>query len=76
MDHELRVPWILSDGNLDLIRRMLERDVEKRWSIGMVRGHAWTMKRGFVKDEGEEVEGEGEVEDGVEGEGRGEVDDF
>ena len=69
MDHELRVPWILSDGNLDLIRRMLERDVEKRWSIGMVRGHAWTMKRGFVKDE--VGDGEGEVEDGVEGEGAG-----
>ena len=64
------MPWILSEGNLDLIRRMLERDVEKRWSIGMVRGHAWTMKKGFCEGGGggdgerREVDGVEEVEGG------------
>ena len=51
MDHELRIPWVMSEGNLDLIQHMLERDVEKRWSIGMVRGHAWTEGRAFVREE-------------------------
>lgn len=41
MDHDLRVPYIMSDDNIDLIRRMLNRDVEERWSIGMVLEHPW-----------------------------------
>lgn len=53
MDHELRIPWVMSEGNLDLIRRMLERDVEKRWSIGMVRRHAWVEGREFIREEEE-----------------------
>lgn len=41
MDHDLRVPYIMSDDNIDLIRRMLNRDVEERWSISMVLEHPW-----------------------------------
>ncbi|MCJ1359446.1 MAG: hypothetical protein MMC33_009448, partial [Icmadophila ericetorum] len=33
LDHDLRVPWIMSEGSIDLIRAMLNRDVEKRLTI-------------------------------------------
>ena len=41
LDHELRVPWIMSEGSIDLIRAMLNRDVETRLTITQVRDHPW-----------------------------------
>ena len=43
LDHELRVPWVMSEGSIDLIRAMLNRDVEKRLTIGQVREHPWCV---------------------------------
>lgn len=50
MDHDLRVPWVLSEECIDLIRRMLERDVERRIGIQAVLEHPWCQ----VVDEEEE----------------------
>lgn len=41
MDHDLRVPWVMSEESIDLIRLMLDRDVEKRITISMVLEHPW-----------------------------------
>ncbi|KAI8936729.1 hypothetical protein NX059_007117 [Plenodomus lindquistii] len=41
MDHDLRVPWVMSEESIDLVRLMLDRDVEKRITIGGVLGHEW-----------------------------------
>ena len=41
IDHELRVPWVLSDGSIELIRRMLDRDVEGRIKIEEVILDEW-----------------------------------
>ena len=41
LDHELRIPWIMSDTNIALIKAMLDRDVERRLSITQVMEHAW-----------------------------------
>jgi protein-serine/threonine kinase len=41
MDHDLRVPYIMSEDNLDLIRLMLDRDVDQRISISQVLEHPW-----------------------------------
>ncbi|KAI4165323.1 MAG: hypothetical protein LQ342_001191 [Letrouitia transgressa] len=41
MDHELRIPWILSDASIDLIKAMLNRDVDQRLTITQVMGHPW-----------------------------------
>ncbi|KAI9698290.1 MAG: hypothetical protein M1820_007560 [Bogoriella megaspora] len=41
MDHDLRVPYILSEDCIDLIRLMLNRDVEQRIVIEDVLKHAW-----------------------------------
>jgi protein-serine/threonine kinase len=41
MDHDLRVPYIMSDESIDLIRLMLDRDVEKRVTITQVLEHPW-----------------------------------
>ncbi|KAI9788227.1 MAG: hypothetical protein M1833_003112 [Piccolia ochrophora] len=49
MDHDLRVPYVMSDDNIDLIRRMLDRNVQQRLSIREVLEHPWLK----------EVEGEG-----------------
>lgn len=51
MDHDLRVPWVMSEACIDLIRRMLDRDVERRVGMKGVLGHEWVM-------EGEEEEAE------------------
>ena len=42
MDHDLRVPYVMSEDCIDLIRRMLDRDVERRIDIQGVLEHAWT----------------------------------
>ena len=44
LDHELRIPWIMSDGSIDLIKSMLTRDVEKRLTITQVRDHPWCLE--------------------------------
>jgi protein-serine/threonine kinase len=41
MDRDLRVPYTLSDESIDLIRNMLDRDVEKRLDIEQVLAHPW-----------------------------------
>lgn len=42
----------MSDDNLDLIRKMLDRDVERRIGIQAVLEHPWTT---FVDEDEDEV---------------------
>ncbi|OBZ86393.1 Serine/threonine-protein kinase ppk6 [Choanephora cucurbitarum] len=41
MGRELRIPFVISEGSVDLIRKMLERDVDKRIDIHQVLQHPW-----------------------------------
>ncbi|KAG6031484.1 hypothetical protein E4U41_007560 [Claviceps citrina] len=41
MDRDLRVPFTMSDESIDLVRRMLNRDVRDRLSIEQVVEHSW-----------------------------------
>lgn len=41
MDHDLRVPYVMSEDCIDLIRKMLDRDVERRIGISDVLEHPW-----------------------------------
>ncbi|KAG5953192.1 Serine/threonine-protein kinase ppk6 [Claviceps arundinis] len=41
MDRDLRVPFTMSDESIDLIRRMLNRDVKDRLHIEEVVQHPW-----------------------------------
>lgn len=41
MDHDLRVPYVMSEECLDLIRKMLDRDVDRRIGIQDVLEHRW-----------------------------------
>ena len=41
MDHDLRVPYVMSEECIDLIRKMLDRDVERRIGIQAVLEHPW-----------------------------------
>ncbi|KAK0630745.1 hypothetical protein B0T17DRAFT_637181 [Bombardia bombarda] len=41
MDRDLRVPYTISDDSIDLIRRMLDRDVAQRTDIEQVLAHPW-----------------------------------
>ncbi|KAF2158899.1 hypothetical protein M409DRAFT_71384 [Zasmidium cellare ATCC 36951] len=68
MDHDLRVPYVMSDENLDLIRKMLDRDVERRIGIQAVLEHPWCT---FVDEEEEGKEGGKEGEVGIEGKAEG-----
>ncbi|KAF7510597.1 hypothetical protein GJ744_006209 [Endocarpon pusillum] len=44
LDHPLRVPFIpFSEACIDLIRRMLDRDVDERITITEVKEHAWIV---------------------------------
>lgn len=43
MDHALRVPYVMSDNSISLIRAMLDRDVESRISIEDVLQHPWCV---------------------------------
>ncbi|CAG8596942.1 18664_t:CDS:2, partial [Acaulospora morrowiae] len=38
---DLRIPYILSDGSIDLVKKMLDRDTDKRPSIDDVLNHPW-----------------------------------
>ncbi|KAF2237172.1 Pkinase-domain-containing protein [Viridothelium virens] len=64
MDHDLRVPYVMSDDCIDLIRLMLNRDVEARIDIQAVLDHAWCKggeaDNGMAKIEGVAVVGAGE----------------
>ncbi|KAI9889277.1 MAG: hypothetical protein M1814_005652 [Vezdaea aestivalis] len=44
MDHDLRVPYIMSENSIALIRAMLDRDVDARFTITQVSEHAWCQK--------------------------------
>ncbi|EPE10249.1 serine threonine-protein kinase ppk6 [Ophiostoma piceae UAMH 11346] len=41
MDRDLRIPYTVSDDSIDLIRGMLDRDVNKRITIDQVLEHPW-----------------------------------
>lgn len=41
MDHDLRVPYLISEASIDLVRRMLNRQVDKRPSILEIVKHEW-----------------------------------
>ncbi|KAL2752526.1 hypothetical protein ACRALDRAFT_1065643 [Sodiomyces alcalophilus JCM 7366] len=41
MDRDLRVPFVISDESIDLVRCMLNRDVSERYTIDQVLKHPW-----------------------------------
>ena len=41
MDRDLRVPFVISDESIDLVRRMLDRDISGRANIKEVVTHPW-----------------------------------
>lgn len=41
MDGELRVPFVMSENAIDLIRFMLDRNVETRPTIEQILDHPW-----------------------------------
>ena len=43
IDHELRIPWVMSEGSIDLIKAMLNREVDQRYTITQVMEHDWCM---------------------------------
>lgn len=45
MDHDIRIPWSISDDSIDLIQGMLNRDVEKRMTISQVLEHPWCLSQ-------------------------------
>ncbi|MCJ1244119.1 hypothetical protein MMC30_001317 [Trapelia coarctata] len=51
LDHELRIPWIMSGSSIDLIKAMLTRDVEKRLTISQIREHPWCLEDGSSSDD-------------------------
>jgi protein-serine/threonine kinase len=57
MDHDLRVPWVPSEECIDLIRKMLDRDVERRIGIQAVVEHPWCL----IEDESDEENDAGDV---------------
>lgn len=54
MDRDLRVPYVMSESSIDLIRRMLDRDVNKRIGIDDVLAHEFCQEQDDV-DDGEEI---------------------
>ncbi|OTB08629.1 hypothetical protein M426DRAFT_18720 [Hypoxylon sp. CI-4A] len=44
MDRDLRVPYVISEESIDLIRCMLDRDVEQRYDIEQVLQHPWCQE--------------------------------
>lgn len=44
LDHELRIPFVMSDSNIDIIQAMLNRDVSNRLDIEQVSRHSWCME--------------------------------
>lgn len=54
MDHDLRVPWVMSEPSIDLIRKMLDRDVERRIGIQAVLEHEWCTAEDAVEGQDEQ----------------------
>lgn len=48
MDRDLRVPYVMSEDSIELIRAMLDRDVDSRITIEKVLEHPWSQA---VEDE-------------------------
>jgi len=46
MDRDLRVPHVMSEDSIDLIRRMLDRNVDTRITIEEVINHPWCLDSG------------------------------
>jgi protein-serine/threonine kinase len=46
MDHDLRVPYEISSASIDLVRGMLNRDVDRRITISEVLEHRWCLGEG------------------------------
>lgn len=46
MDHDLRVPFVVSEESIALVKMMLERDVGKRWGIEEVLRCEWLRDGG------------------------------
>ncbi|MCJ1307321.1 hypothetical protein MMC25_000967 [Agyrium rufum] len=65
LDHELRVPWVMSEGSIDLIRAMLNRDVETRLTITQVRDHPWCSGGGAAAATGATSAGAAAAADGA-----------
>jgi len=57
MDHDLRVPYVMSENCIDLIRKMLDRDVDRRIGIQAVLEHDWCTT---VDEEGQSDSNDGE----------------
>ncbi|KAF2664102.1 Pkinase-domain-containing protein [Microthyrium microscopicum] len=51
MDHDLRVPYVISETSIDLVRLMLNRDVDQRISITEVLEHPWCRGVGAEEDQ-------------------------
>jgi protein-serine/threonine kinase len=45
MDRDLRIPYVLSEESLDVVRSMLEREVDQRIKIEDVVKHDWCKKK-------------------------------
>ena len=41
MDRDLRIPYVMSEHSIDLVRAMLDRDVDSRITIEKVLEHPW-----------------------------------
>jgi protein-serine/threonine kinase len=52
MDHDLRVPYVMSDASIDLVRLMLNRDVDQRIAISEVLEHRWCKGAGAESENG------------------------
>jgi protein-serine/threonine kinase len=52
MDHDLRVPYVMSEASISLVRAMLNRDVDQRISIMDVLAHPWCQGVGAENDNG------------------------
>ena len=50
MDHDLRVPYVMSEASIDLVRLMLNRDVDQRITISEVLDHRWCQGEGADMD--------------------------
>jgi len=44
LDHELRIPWIMSEPSIELIKAMLDRDVDRRLTITQVMEAEWSQQ--------------------------------
>lgn len=44
MDRDLRIPYVMSEPSIDLIKTMLDRDVSTRATIQEVLDHPWMVE--------------------------------